>query len=234
MGIFNGKNPHPRAKNGEETVIKKLHRKYFNYFSLSFLYEYYKANNYVLNFVDTCEKIDKAIIEFENETEGYIKCVEDAQFSETIMNYIHNGCYPQSTKRVQVIQTRISESPRYKWYVNLELFEKEERLPMKVPTEKKRIYKEKENGSNQKDEIQWMLIFIQNHRKNIIVDMENKTVDGYHLHYYVNKLGTTRIKIKELNIDLSDYINYEKNENAGQFNFNSKKKQNKLQEIFAI
>ena len=47
-------------------------------------------------------------------------------------------------------------------------------------------------------------------KKHIKVDFENGTIDGYHLEYYRTGKAQKRIKIKELNIDLSDYIYSEK------------------------
>lgn len=193
-----------RAKNGEHTVIKRLHNKYKNYFSLNFFYELYRNNNYVLNFVDTCEKIDKEIKAFEEEIKGYVKLTESG-IDENVVNYIHFNCYPESTKKVQVIQTRISGRARWCWYVNLELFKKEKKLPMKKRGE--RVYKNPEiKTGNTKEEILWMLTFIEKNKKHIKVDFENETIDGYHLEYYRTEKAIKRIRLKELNIDLSDYI----------------------------
>lgn len=193
-----------RAKNGQETVIKKLYQKYRDYLTLNFLYELYRTNNYVLNFVDTCEKIDKAIKEFEEETAGYIKLTE-AVFDENVINYIHYNCYPNSTKKVQVLQTRISQRPRWCWYVNLELFAKEKKLPMKKYGE--RVYKNPDiKTANTKEEILWMLTYVKQKKPQFTVDLEKLTIDGYQLEYYRTKESQKRIRIKELNIDLSDYI----------------------------
>lgn len=193
-----------RAKNGEETVIKKLYQKYRDYLALNFLYELYRTNNYVLNFVDTCEKIDKAIKDFEEETRGYVKLTESG-LDENVANYIHYNCYPESTKKVQVLQTRISQRARWCWYVNLELFAKEKKLPMKKSGE--RVYKDpKIKTANTKEEILWMLTYVKTKKPQFSVDLENLTIDGYNLEYYRTENAIKRIKIKELNIDLSDYI----------------------------
>lgn len=193
-----------RAKNGQDTVIKKLHTKYSKYFSLNFFYEYFRANNYVLNFTDTCEKIDKVIKEFEEETKGFIKLTESG-LDENVINYIHYNCYPESTKKVQVLQTRISQRARWCWYVNLELFAKEKKLPMKKSGE--RVYKDPEiKTANTKEEILWMLTYVKQKKPQFTVDLENLTIDGYQLEYYRTKESTKRIRIKELNIDLSHYI----------------------------
>jgi hypothetical protein len=142
------------SKEHEETIVKKLYAKYKDYVALSFLYGYLKANNYVLNFVDTCKKIDGVIQEFKEETKGYITCVKEAKLDSKIMFYIRYGCYPESTKRVQVLQTRISQKARYVWYVNLELFENEKRLPMITDEDKNRIYdkdRERKIGNNKEE-----------------------------------------------------------------------------------
>ena len=51
-----------------------------------------------------------------------------------------------------------------------------------------------------------MLTYVKQKKPQFAVDLENLTIDGYKLEYYRTKDAQKRIRIKELNIDLSDYI----------------------------
>ena len=89
--------------------------------------------------------------------------------------------------------------------MGVELFKKEKKLPMGKSSE--RVYKNPDlKTSNAKEEILWMLTYVKQKKPQFSVDLENLTIDGYKLEYYRTETAQKRIKIKELNIDLSDYI----------------------------
>ena len=70
-----------------------------------------------------------------------------------------------------------------------------------------RVYKDPNiKTANTKEEILWMLTYVKTKKPQFSVDLENLTIDGYKLEYYRTKDAQKRIRIKELNIDLSEYI----------------------------
>jgi hypothetical protein len=51
-----------------------------------------------------------------------------------------------------------------------------------------------------------MLLYIKKYRPSITVDAEKNTINGYKLEYYKAQKDVERIRIKELKIDLSEYL----------------------------
>lgn len=198
-------------------VVKNLFEKmgYEKYFKLSFFQKLVRTG-----FLDATNeesikefdlKVKKAVMDFQIETFHKIPAIEIKKTAGSrIYDRILSGRYEHKCTRIQEITSRIiglKGTATYQIFVDDDInFIKDF-----VSNNKQKTQTAKGTPKQARNQLIEFLQLIPKIRPKIATDTENITVDGYEIQEYRNEFGVTRYKMIGLNIDLSDYINYEKN-----------------------
>ena len=156
--------------------------------------------------IDFDNKLKQAQADFENETKGKTLARD---YGADVWQKAMKRCYPTKTYRVQTLTGRVlgfTAARGCKLYLSNDI----DFIADYVSSY--RYFKKKVEGNTEsRSKIKLFLDAVAKIRPNIVVDSDKVTVDGMHVEEYKNEFNVIRYRLKETKVDLSYYINYEKN-----------------------